>query len=146
MRTDRERRTDRRLLSAVATLGVLVGASLTAGPAAAAPNDSPQAVRVDVVCEGASTTIVMHPGGGKALWDVSTGDAANGPDYLIKSLTGSGTLNGEPLGPFSFSFGKRVGQGAPITCAFHEEITDPETGDLLVVDGVAQDVRLPNDH
>ena len=114
--------------------------SLTAAPALGAPNNSANSKRVPVACQGASVTVVLVPSIGKPLWDVSTGDATNGPNYMIKALEQEIFVAGTSVGVFSFKFGNRTGQGAPITCTYEEHFLDGD-GAQVDVYGTVQVVR-----
>ena len=98
--------------------------SLVAGSAAAAPTKGANTKTVAVQCQGSSVGVIMVPSIGKALWDVSTSEPSNGPNYMIKALTQEVFVNGGSIGVFSFSFGKRTGQGATTTCTYQEHFLD----------------------
>ena len=109
-------------------------------PALGAPNNSANSKRVPVSCQGASVTVVLVPSIGKPLWDVSTGEATNGPNYMIKTLSQEIFVGGTSIGVFSFKFGNRTGQGAPITCTYEEHFVDGD-GAQVDVYGTVQVVR-----
>lgn len=93
------------LLSAV----LAVGASATPVPKTVAT----------VECEGASATLLMHPGGGgTAIWDISVESVQNAPSYLIKRVEGTFYAGGAPVGTLDKSLGQKTGFGEPLTCAF----------------------------
>jgi hypothetical protein len=98
--------------------------SLLAAPAVAAPTNGAKTKTVVVQCQGASVSMIMVPSIGKALWDVSTGEPTSGPSYMIKALSQELFVNGDSIGVFSFSFGKRTGQGAAMTCSYQEHFLD----------------------
>jgi hypothetical protein len=79
----------------------------------------------------------MVPSIGKALWDVSTGDPSNGPNYMIKTLTQEIFVNAGSIGVFSFSFGKRTGQGAATTCTYQEHFLDANGAQVDVLGTVS---------
>jgi hypothetical protein len=103
-------------LSVAALLvALMLGAVLAVGAPAA-----PVAKTVATVeCQGASATLLMHPGeGGKAIWDISLDSVQNAPSYLIKRVEGSFFVSGELVGTLDTSVGKKTGFGEPLTCAF----------------------------
>ena len=72
-----------------------------------------------VACEGASATLLMHPGGGgKAIWDISLESVQNAPSYLIKRVEGTFFVGGVVVGTLDGSVGQKTGLGEPLTCAF----------------------------
>src|SRR5262245_54236177 len=75
----------RTLRSSVGALlvALMLGAVLAVGASA-----TPVARTVMTVdCQGASTTLVMHPGfGGKAIWDISVESVQHAPSYLLKRV------------------------------------------------------------
>jgi hypothetical protein len=96
------------------------------------------ATLVPVECEGSSLTMVLVPNGpSKALWDASTENLSNGPNYLIKLLTQEVFVDGQSIGVATFSFGHRTGQGEPITCSYEEHFVDPRTGAQVDVYGTS---------
>jgi hypothetical protein len=98
-------------------VALLLSAALAAG-ASATP--VPKTV-ASVECEGASATLLMHPGqGGKAIWDISLESVRNAPSYLIKRVEASLYANpgGELVGTIDKSAGQKTGFGEPLTCAF----------------------------
>ena len=111
-------------LSMVPALGLVLAAPVTA---LAGVPQGPNAVRVLQICDGStSATLFLHPGLGKALWDITTDDVANGPDALIKTIDHEVYLDGEYVGTFHYSFGNKVGQGEPVVCTYHEHFTTPD--------------------
>jgi hypothetical protein len=73
----------------------------------------------EVECQGASATLLMHPGnGGKAIWDISLESVQNAPSYLIKRVEATLYVGGEPVGAIDESVGRKTGFGEPLTCAF----------------------------
>ncbi len=72
-----------------------------------------------VACEGASATLLMHPGGGgTAIWDISVESVQDAPSYLIKRVEGTFYSGGEVVGTLDKSVGQKTGFGEPLTCAF----------------------------
>jgi hypothetical protein len=108
----------KRLVTLVALL------SLIAVPAVAAPTNGAKTKTVAVQCQGSSVSVIMVPSIGKSLWDVSTSDPSNGPNYMIKTLTQEIFVSGGSIGVFTFNFGKRTGQGAAIACSYQEHFLD----------------------
>lgn len=104
-----------RLPSGALLVALMLGAVLAAGASAA-----PVAKTVATVeCQGASATLLMHPGeGGKALWDISDESVQNAPSYLIKHIEGNFFVGGELVGTLDKSAGNKTGFGEPLTCAF----------------------------
>jgi hypothetical protein len=96
-------------------VALMLGAVLAVGASA-----TPVAKTVATVdCEGASATLLMHPGeGGKAIWDISVGSVQNAPSYLIKRVEATFYVGGEPVGAIDNSVGQKTGFGEPLTCAF----------------------------
>lgn len=96
-------------------VALLLGAVLAVGASA-----TPVAKTVATVeCEGASATLLMHPGGGgKAIWDISVGSVQNAPSFLIKRVEATFYVGGEPVGTIDNSTGQKTGFGEPLTCAF----------------------------
>lgn len=94
---------------------LMLGAVLAIGASAA-----PVAKKVATVeCQGASATLLMHPGeSGKAIWDISDESVQNAPSYLIKRVEGNIFAGGELVGTLDKSVGNKTGLGEPITCAF----------------------------
>jgi len=93
----------------------MLGAVLAVGAAA-----TPVAKTVATVeCQGASATLLMHPGeGGKAIWDISDESVQNTPSYLIKRVEGNVYVSGELVGTLDKSVGNKTGFGEPLICAF----------------------------
>ena len=72
-----------------------------------------------VECQGASATLLMHPGeGGKAIWEISAESVQNAPSYLIKRVEGTFYLGGVVVGTLDKSVGNKTGFGEPLICAF----------------------------
>lgn len=98
-------------------VALLLGAVLAVGASA-----TPVAKTVaTVACEGASATLLMHPGGGgKAIWDISVGSVQNAPSFLIKRVEATFYVGGEPVGAIDNSTGQKTGFGEDeqVTCAF----------------------------
>ena len=98
-------------------VALLLGAVLAVGASA-----TPVARTVaEVSCEGASATLLMHPGnGGKAIWDISLESVQNAPSYLIKRVEATFYVDGVAVGSFDNSVGQKTGFGEPLTCAFEK--------------------------
>jgi hypothetical protein len=101
-------------------VGALLVALMLGSVLAIEASAAPVAKRVATVeCQGASATLLMHPGeGGKALWDISEESVQNAPGYLIKRVEGNVFANGELVGTIDKSAGNKTGFGEPISCAF----------------------------
>ena len=111
-------------LSIVPALGFVLASPATAFAGVPA---APNAVRVLQDCDGStSASLFLHPGLGKALWDITTDDVANEPGALIKAIDHDVYLDGEYLGTFHYSFGNKVGLGEPVLCTYHEQLTTPD--------------------
>ena len=105
-----------RRVPVVALLVALLLSAVLAVDASAAPVARTVAM---VECEGASATLLMHPGGGgKAIWDISLDSVQNAPSYLIERVEGTFYVEGEPVGTLDKSVGEKTGFGEPLTCAF----------------------------
>ena len=75
----------RRLAGALAA--TIAFGVLTVPSAGAVPQD-PNAVVVAQDCAAdTGTIVVLHPGTGKALWDITTEVVSKSPSYLIKAFT-----------------------------------------------------------
>ena len=123
-------------LAATAAFGIL-----TAPSAGAVPQD-PNAVVVAQDCAAdTGTIVVLHPGTGKALWDVTTEVVSKSPSYLIKSIHHDVYVNGTSVGTFTYQFGRKVGLGEVFTCSYVERFTAPN-GDLVEIYGISDKVRL----
>jgi hypothetical protein len=96
-------------------VALMLGAVLAVGAAA-----TPVAKTVATVeCQGASATLLMHPGeSGKAIWDISDESVQNTPSYLIKRVEGNVYVSGELVGTLDKSVGNKTGFGEPLICAF----------------------------
>ncbi len=96
-------------------VALMLGAVLAVGASA-----TPVAKTVATVeCQGASATLLMHPGeSGKAIWDISDESVQNAPSYLIKRVEGNVFASGELVGTLDTSVGNKTGFGEPLTCAF----------------------------
>ena len=96
-------------------VALMLGAVLAVGASA-----TPVARTVATVeCQGASATLLMHPGGGgKAIWDISVESVQDAPSYLIKRVEGTFYAGGELVGTLDKSAGQKTGFGEPLTCAF----------------------------
>ena len=96
-------------------VALMLGAVLAVGASA-----TPVAKTVATVeCQGASATLLMHPGeGGKAIWDISDESVQNAPSYLIKRVEGNVYVSGELVGTLDKSVGNKTGFGEPLICAF----------------------------
>lgn len=104
-----------RLPVGVFLVALMLGAVLAVGASA-----TPVAKTVATVeCQGASATLLMHPGeGGKAIWDISAESVQNAPSYLIKRIEANVFAGGEFAGTLDKSLGSKTGFGEPLTCAF----------------------------
>src|SRR4029078_5031710 len=102
-------------LSVGALLVALMLGAVLAGGASATPIAKTVAT---VECQGASATLLMHPGeGGKAIWDISVDSVQNAPSYLIKRVEGNFYAGGELVGTLDKSVGQKTGFGEPLPCA-----------------------------
>ena len=74
-------------------VGALLVALMLSAVLAVGASATPVAKTVATVeCQGASATLLMHPGGGgKAIWDISVESVQNAPSYLIKRVEGPST-------------------------------------------------------
>jgi hypothetical protein len=101
-------------------VGALLVALMLSAVLAVGASATPVAKTVATVeCEGASATLLMHPGeGGKAIWDISGESVQNAPSYLIKRVEASIYAGGELVGTIDKSAGQKTGFGEPLTCAF----------------------------
>ena len=101
-------------------VGALLVASLLGAVLAVGASATPVAKTVATVeCQGASATLLMHPGeGGKAIWDISDESVQNAPSYLIKRIEGTAFVGGDLVGTLDESLGSKTGFGEPLTCAF----------------------------
>jgi hypothetical protein len=101
-------------------VAVLVAALLLGAVVAVDASGTPVARTVATVeCQGASATLLMHPGeGGKAIWDISDETVQNPPSYLIKRIEGNVYAGGELVGTLDKSLGSKTGFGEPLICAF----------------------------
>jgi len=96
-------------------VALMLGAVLAVGASA-----TPVAKTVATVeCQGASATLLMHPGeGGKAIWDISAESVQDAPSYLIKRIEGEFLVDGEVIGTLDKSVGQKTGFGEPLSCDF----------------------------
>jgi hypothetical protein len=101
-------------------VGALLAALLLGAVLAVGASATPVAKTVATVeCEGASATLLMHPGeSGKAIWDISEESVQNPPSYLIERVEGNVFAGGELVGTLDKSVGEKTGFGEPLTCAF----------------------------
>jgi hypothetical protein len=101
-------------------VAALLAAVTVVAVVAAAASAAPVAKRVAMVdCQGASVTLIMHPGeGGTAVWDISYADVRNAPSYLIKSIEAQVFVSGQLAGTLDVSLGNKTGFGEPLSCAF----------------------------
>jgi hypothetical protein len=102
------------------SVGALLVALMLSAVLAVGASATPVAKTVATVeCEGASATLLMHPGGGgKAIWDISVESVQNAPSYLIKRVEGTFYVGGVVVGTLDNSVGQKTGFGEPLTCAF----------------------------
>ena len=77
-------------------VGALLVALMLSAVLAVGASATPVAKTVATVeCQGASATLLMHPGrGGKAIWDISVESVQNAPSYLIKRVEGTFFVGG----------------------------------------------------
>lgn len=124
-----------------AALSATVALCLAAAPSASAvPRDPNAVVLTQNDCTAGTDTIVtLHPGAGKALWDLTTGSTA--PSYLVKNITLDIYRNGEFQRTDTFEFGNKVGLDDVFTCSFYESFTTPD-GALVEIFGSGEKVRL----
>ena len=101
-------------------VGALLVALMLGAVLAVVASATPVAKAVATVeCQGASATLLMHPGGGgKAIWDISVESVQDAPSYLIKRVEGNVFASGELVGTLDKSVGQKTGFGEPLTCAF----------------------------
>jgi hypothetical protein len=129
-----------RRLSILMGLTIIVGFAIM--PSASAVPQDPNAVVVAQDCtDGTGTIVTLHPGTGKALWDVTTEVVSKAPSYLIKGIDHDVYVNGSLVGSFSYRFGNKVGLGEVFTCTYTETFTTPG-GDLVEIFGTSEKVRL----
>jgi hypothetical protein len=102
------------------SVGALLVALMLSAVLAVGASATPVAKTVATVeCEGASATLLMHPGGGgKAIWDISVESVEDAPSYLIKRVEGTFYVGGVVVGTLDNSVGQKTGFGEPLTCAF----------------------------
>ena len=143
-RAPRERRAPRRMFSIRSKVGLVAGAlalTLVVVPAASAVPQDPNSTPVSQDCEGSTgVRIFLHPGVGKALWEV-TAEATPNPNYLIKVLEHDEYVNGQYIGHFTSRFGNKTGLGDTFRCTFYETFTDPD-GNLIEVYGTSYKVAV----
>jgi hypothetical protein len=126
----------RGLLAAAASSLALATAVMLAPAALALPQD-PKAHTLASTCgDSTSVTLTLHPGIGKALWDVTSVDVTNSPSFLIKGIDQEVFVNGESIGMFAYRFGNKIGLGDPITCTYTETFTGAN-GELIEVHGTS---------
>ena len=96
-------------------VGALLVALMLSAVLAVGASATPVAKTVATVeCEGASATLLMHPGGGgKAIWDISVESVQNAPSYLIKRVEGTFYVSGVVVGTLDNSVGQKTGFGEP---------------------------------
>jgi hypothetical protein len=105
-----------------------------AATAAAAPVER---TRSTIDCDGATVSLVMHPGWAAPVqWDISTDTEPNAPSFIAKYIEGDVYINGEYAQSFTTSIGEMVGFGEPLSCTF--EVHKPG----LDVYGYTEIVRL----
>jgi hypothetical protein len=102
------------------SVGALLVALMLSAVLAVGASATPVAKTMATVeCEGASATLLMHPGGGgKAIWDISVESVENAPSYLVKRVEGTFYVDGVVVGTLDNSVGQKTGFGEPLTCAF----------------------------
>jgi hypothetical protein len=119
---------------ALTLLLTLAAAVLPAGVADAAP--SAPNVRVSLECEGFSSVIVVtHPGLGKAVWDITSGEISNGPDYHLKRIELTVYRNGTRWDSGVWTFGTKNGMEA-VTCNQTAETWTDDAGNTFNAVGV----------
>ena len=122
----RDRRVGSTRRLTLALMGTAFALLLAPAAASAVPQD-PNSVAVTQYCDGSAVAIVfIHPGAGTALWDITTEDVTNGPNRLIKEVSGKVFKDDVLIGTFLRSFGNKTGQGEPIRCEFTENFTFPD--------------------
>jgi hypothetical protein len=101
-------------------VGALLVALMLSAVLAVGASATPVAKTVATVeCDGASATLLMHPGGGgKAIWDISVESVQNAPSFLIKRVEGTFYVGGAVVGTLDDSVGQKTGFGEPLICAF----------------------------
>ncbi len=111
----------------VALVGTALALLLAPASALGLPRD-PNTTAVTQYCDGSAVAIVfIHPGGaGTALWDITAEDVTNGPNHLIKEVSGEVFKDDVLIGTFLRSFGNKTGQGEPIRCEFTENFRFPD--------------------
>lgn len=120
----------------VALLGTALTLLLAPAAALAYPQD-PQAAPVVKDCEGSTGLIVvLHPGVGRAFWDITADEVTAGRDYLVSEISLDFYVNDVYSHTSDRSWGNRVGQGEPIRCTFTETWTFPN-GDAGRIEGVS---------
>jgi hypothetical protein len=129
----------RRLISLLA-MAIIVGVA-TVPSASAVPQDPKAFVLAQDCTDGTGTILTLHPGVGKALWDVTTEVVSKAPSYLIKRVDQDVYVNDVFIGHFTFRFGEKVGLGDEFTCTYTETFTTPD-GDVVKVLGTGVKVRL----
>jgi hypothetical protein len=118
--------------------GTTAAALLLLTPTAvAAPANNPTEVHVTVECEGSSATLLMHPGLGKGVWDISAEDVSNSPDFLIQHIFIEVYVNGAFQGDGHFEFGKKTGQTDRVMCDTTESWVDEAGNDFLALGWVS---------
>ena len=112
----------------------LAATILPAGAAIAAPSNP--IVRVTLECETFTNTIVVtHPGLGKAVWDITSGQISNGPDYHLKRIELTVYRNGILWDSGVWNFGTKNGMDA-VSCTQLDETWVDEEGNTFTAVGV----------
>ena len=123
----------RKAITAAVLTAVVSGSFVLTSAALAVPQD-PKSFEVTLDCEGLDDLIVVvHPGIGRPLWDVSSAEVSNKPNYLIKSVDQDVFVDGVFIGSFSYRFGNKFGVGTPIKCTYQESLIDAD-GHLIEID------------
>ena len=131
----------RKAITAVVLTAVVSGSFVLTSAALAVPQD-PKSFEVTLDCEGLDDLIVVvHPGIGKALWDVSSAEVSNKPNYKIKSVDQDVFVDGVFIGSFSYRFGNKFGVGTPIKCTYQESLIDAD-GHLIEIDANSEVVPM----
>src|SRR4029453_2674931 len=115
------RKGDRMRTLRLPVAAVLVALMLSAVLAVGASATPVAKTEATVACEGASATLLTHPGGGgKAIWGISVESVQNAPSYLIKRVEGTFYVSGVVVGTLDNSVGQKTGFGEDeqVTCAF----------------------------
>jgi len=120
--------------------GVLAITLLSPVAASAEPNSG---IPLEQDCEDSSgVRVFQHPGSGRVLWELTSGDVTNGPNYLIKNLEIDVYVDGVFLLHDSLAYGKKTGLGEAFVCTFEEHFT-AANGAPGVAYGTSYKVAIP---